>query len=79
MTRSAVFATTAAALVALGLATRAIAGDAAVKCGGVNSCTGTSSCKTQLSSCKGQNSCKGLGWIQTASEAECRALGGKVL
>jgi hypothetical protein len=79
MTRSAFFATSAAALFALGLATRAVADDAAVKCGGVNSCKGTSNCRTALSSCKGHNSCKGLGWIETASEAECRAMGGKVL
>lgn len=79
MTKSAFLAVTAAAVFALGLAGRATAGDGAVKCGGANSCKGTSACKTALSSCKGQNSCKGLGWVETTSETECRAKGGKVL
>ena len=50
-----------------------------VMCVGINSCKGTSSCKTALSSCKGKNSCKGLGWTTTASEQECTAKGGKVI
>jgi hypothetical protein len=79
MNRSAFLAATAAAAFALGLAGQATAGESAVKCSGVNSCKGTSACKTALSSCKGQNSCKGLGWIETTSETECVAKGGKVL
>lgn len=79
MTRAAFLAASAAALFALGVAARAGAGEGKVKCSGVNSCKGTSTCKTALSSCKGQNSCKGLGWIETSSEADCQAKGGKVL
>jgi hypothetical protein len=50
-----------------------------VKCGGINSCKGTSSCKTALSSCKGKNSCKGLGWTTVSSAKACTDKGGKVL
>jgi uncharacterized membrane protein len=50
-----------------------------VKCAGVNSCKGTSACKTAQSSCKGRNSCKGFGWIQTSTASECQAKGGKVI
>jgi len=64
-------------------ATAAVVADASaatrVKCGGVNSCKGTSACKTALSSCKGQNSCKGLGWSEVSTESECTSKGGKVL
>ena len=49
-----------------------------VRCAGINSCKGTSACKTSLSSCKGKNSCKGLGWNEMSSE-ECTSKGGKIL
>ncbi len=49
-----------------------------VKCGGINSCKGTSACATATSACKGQNSCKGQGWVK-ASATDCSAKGGKVL
>ena len=49
-----------------------------VKCGGINSCKGTSACATATSSCKGQNSCKGQGWLEK-TKTECNAVGGKVL
>lgn len=68
----------AAALFAAALAPVASAGDG-VKCGGINSCKGTSACKTATSSCKGQNSCKGLGWSEVATRSECISRGGKVL
>ena len=52
--------------------------NAQVKCGGINSCQGKSSCKTATSSCKGQNNCKGQGWI-TATKGECKSLGGNII
>jgi hypothetical protein len=36
----------------------------------VNSCKGTSECKSAKNSCKGQNSCKGTGWV-SMSQAAC--------
>lgn len=35
-----------------------------VHCAGVNSCKGTSSCKTKTHACKGLNSCKGMGYVK---------------
>lgn len=59
--------------------TTASAADAAmVKCTGVNSCKGTSECKTAKNECKGHNSCKGQGWVSKKSEAECTKAGGSV-
>jgi len=74
-------AAAAASLFALGttVATTAHAADAPVKCAGVNSCKGSSECKTASNECKGQNSCKGHGWVGKSSEAECKAAGGTVL
>ncbi|WP_374337807.1 hypothetical protein [Leeia sp.] len=60
------------------LSTAAQAADAKVQCAGINSCKGTSECKTASNECKGQNSCKGHGWL-SKSKAECMKLGGKVL
>jgi hypothetical protein len=74
-------ATAAAALFSMGatVSTSAQAADeATVKCVGVNSCKGTSDCKTAKSECKGQNSCKGMGWNGKKSEADCKAAGGTV-
>ena len=50
-----------------------------VKCSGINSCKGTSECKTATSACKGQNSCKGHGWVHTKTAQECEEKGGKVV
>jgi len=74
-------ATTAAALFSMGTVATTVhaAEDAVVKCSGINSCKGTSECKTAKSECKGQNSCKGQGWTATKSAAECTSAGGKVL
>ena len=47
------------------------------ECHGVNSCKGTSSCKTALSKCKGKNSCKGMGWTTTSAK-DCTSKGGKI-
>jgi uncharacterized membrane protein len=53
------------------------ADEAKVHCVGVNSCKGTSECKTANSSCKGQNACKGQGFL-SMTKTECDAAGGKV-
>ena len=73
-------ATAAAALLSTGLlaTTTVQAADGGVKCTGINSCKGSSECKTAKSECKGQNSCKGTGWKTTKSEKECTDAGGKV-
>jgi hypothetical protein len=74
-------ATAAAALFSMGatLSTSVQAADeATVHCVGINSCKGTSDCKTAKSECKGQNSCKGMGWVGKKSAEECKAAGGTV-
>jgi hypothetical protein len=74
-------ATAAAALFSMGatLSTSVQAADeGAVHCVGINSCKGTSDCKTAKSECKGQNSCKGMGWNAKKSAEECKAAGGTV-
>jgi len=43
-----------------------------VHCTGINSCKGTSDCKTA------KNECKGQGWVSKASAKECTDAGGKV-
>jgi hypothetical protein len=50
-----------------------------VKCAGINSCKGTSECKTAKNSCKGMNECKGHGWVSQASAEACTAAGGTVV
>ncbi|HEX9391156.1 MAG TPA: hypothetical protein VF928_07575 [Usitatibacteraceae bacterium] len=49
-----------------------------VKCAGINSCKGSSDCKTAKNECKGHNACKGQGWVHKTA-AECKAAGGSVL
>jgi hypothetical protein len=67
----AAIAAAAAGLFAAGFAAPVLADDTGkVHCEGVNSCKGTSDCKTSASSCKGQNSCKGKGWKEL-TQAEC--------
>jgi hypothetical protein len=46
-----------------------------VHCYGVNSCKGTSACKTAKNECKGMNACKGSGFVMKSSD-ECKKLGG---
>lgn len=46
-----------------------------VHCYGVNSCKGTSDCKTAMHDCKGQNTCKGHGFKELTSKA-CAEKGG---
>ena len=75
-------ATAAAAVFAAGAMMSPIAQaadkDMSVHCSGVNSCKGTSECKTAKNDCKGHNSCKGQGWVTKASAKECMDAGGKV-
>jgi hypothetical protein len=73
-------ATTAAllAIASVGVSSPAsAAGAKAVHCYGVNSCKGTSDCKTAKNDCKGQNSCKGTGFKEM-SEKKCIAAGGSL-
>jgi hypothetical protein len=76
-------ATSAAALFSSAVIMPASAGDtngaASVKCQGINSCKGTSKCKTADSACAGQNSCKGHGWILSGSADKCTEKGGTVI
>ena len=73
-------AAAAAALFTLGAAPMAQAAtDAGVKCSGVNSCKGTSECKTAKSECKGHNGCKGQGWVNKKTADECMKAGGTVV
>lgn len=73
-------ATAAASLFASGMtmAAEGATAEAKVHCGGVNSCKGSSDCKTAHNSCKGMNSCKGQGFL-ALPKAECDAKGGKVV
>lgn len=68
-----------AALIAISAAavpTAAIAkGDAKIHCYGVNTCKGTSDCKTAKNDCKGMNDCKGQGFKEM-SVKQCSAAGG---
>jgi uncharacterized membrane protein len=50
---------------------------AQVHCYGVNSCKGTSDCKTAHNNCKGMNECKGHGF-KAMSEKQCAAAGGSL-
>lgn len=73
----------AAALLALGttgVSTTAFAkADKAqtVHCYGVNSCKGTSDCKTAANECKGMNVCKGHGFKEMTAKA-CTTAGGSL-
>lgn len=51
---------------------------AAVRCYGLNSCKGTSACRTSANSCRGQNSCKGTGVLMVPSQQECITRGGSL-
>jgi hypothetical protein len=101
MTKNKLAGLIAASATALALSGAAIAGEAAhgakkvgandeVKCYGLNSCKGTSECKTEASSCKsasgcstagndckGANACKGQGFKKVAA-SKCLADGGTI-
>lgn len=83
LTRGAAIVAAAAALFAQGCSSMdddTASNENALKCLGANECKGMSECAggTGASSCKGMNECKGMGWIYTATEAECTEKGGKV-
>jgi uncharacterized membrane protein len=48
----------------------------AVHCYGVNTCKGTSDCKSYNHDCKGMNDCKGQGFKELSAK-KCAAMGGK--
>jgi hypothetical protein len=80
--RTGVSFATSAALVAMSAAavpTAAVAkgAGAQVHCYGVNTCKGTSDCKTAHNDCKGQNDCKGHGFKTMAAKA-CKTAGGSL-
>ncbi|MBL8650033.1 MAG: hypothetical protein JNL35_06475 [Sphingopyxis sp.] len=100
MTKNKLAGLIAASATALALSGAAVAGEAhgakkvgandEVKCYGLNSCKGTSDCKTEASSCKsasgcstagndckGANACKGQGFKKVAA-SKCLADGGKI-
>ena len=69
----------AAALIALTAAASGTAsyakGAKPVACYGINSCKGTSDCKSGNHDCKGMNDCKGQGFKEL-SKKSCVAMGG---
>jgi hypothetical protein len=73
-------ATAAALLFGSLAASTASADEAKIKCTGVNSCKGQSSCKSAKNSCKGMNSCKGQGFVEmtkaSCDAAQAKAKGG---
>ncbi|MDR6937910.1 MULTISPECIES: hypothetical protein [unclassified Luteibacter] len=71
---AALFAVSTAAIVAPAQAAEQAAGKT-VHCYGINSCKGTSDCKSGSHECKGQNSCKGQGFKEVSVQ-ECKAQGG---
>ena len=50
---------------------------AKVHCYGVNTCKGTSACKTAHNECRGQNDCKGKGFKELTSK-QCTTAGGSL-
>ena len=53
--------------------------EAKVKCQGINSCNGTSDCRSATSSCVGRNHCAGEGWMYVDSVEDCKSKGGTLL
>lgn len=68
---AAIVAISAAAIPAPALA----GGVTKIHCYGVNTCKGTSDCKTAKNDCKGMNDCKGAGF-KTMTVKQCSAAGG---
>jgi uncharacterized membrane protein len=81
--RNGVSLATSAALVAFAAAAPTTpvlaksAGASMVHCYGVNTCKGTSDCKTAKNDCKGQNSCKGQGFKELTAK-QCKAESGSL-
>lgn len=67
------------AVAAAATATPVMAADGAaqVHCYGINTCKGTSDCKSYNHECKGQNECKGQGF-KTLTAKQCKAAGGSL-
>lgn len=58
--------------------TAAVAADEAnIHCVGVNTCKGTSDCKTAENACAGMNVCKGHGFV-SMTKTQCEKIGGTV-
>ena len=80
-TRTGISLATSAALVAFAAAAPTApafakqAGAQVVHCYGVNSCKGTSDCKSAHNDCKGMNSCKGQGFKEMTAK-KCTAAHG---
>jgi len=55
----------------------AVAADDTVHCYGINSCKGSSDCKTTTQECKGMNACAGHGFKAVAA-GECLAKKGTI-
>ena len=72
LTGAAIAAAAAMMFTAAYVAPSFAADDAKVHCDGVNSCKGTSACKSHGHECKGMNSCKGQGYL-SLTKAECDA------
>lgn len=75
-------ASAAVIAVAMASAPAAVAADEGAKaevvhCYGINTCKGTSDCKTAKNECKGQNGCKGQGF-KALTTKECKAAGGSL-
>jgi uncharacterized membrane protein len=71
---AAIVAVAAAAVATPALASKS---DTVVHCYGINTCKGTSDCKTASNECKGQNECKGSGFKAITAKA-CKAAGGSL-
>lgn len=58
--------------------TNGAAGEQAAKvhCQGVNECKGHGACKSAANACAGQNGCKGKGFVEVATDDECKTRGG---
>lgn len=52
---------------------------AKIHCQGVNDCKGKGGCKSTANACAGQNGCKGKGFVDVASEEDCKTKGGTVM
>ena len=75
------FAASAAiiAVAAAAVATPAVAAhhEKQIHCYGINTCKGTSDCKTAHNDCKGMNTCKGQGF-KAVTAKQCEAAGGSL-
>lgn len=71
---AALIAVSAAAVTAPAVAAK---GESLVHCYGINTCKGTSDCKTATTECKGQNECKGQGF-KAMTAKKCTAAGGSL-